>query len=394
MPTLSLPDLDLEGRRVLVRVDLDVPLTPARGVADAGGLGMSIPTIRQILDRGARAILASHLGRPAGRPHPEYSLEPVAACLADLLSQEVVLTDEPVGDGARKVVQDLRPGGVALLENLRFSPGEEANDERFARALASYADVYVNDALSVCHLAHASVATVPRHVGVRGMGLSLEQDLAALGRMLGDVERPFLVVLGGSRMSERIPALESLLGRVDGFCFGGALANTFLKARGAALGRSLLDDDRLAWARSFMTRAQARDVNVMLPRDLIAAAGVRSPSGRVVTAQRLPDDLLALDIGPDSVAAFADAISRARTVFWSGPMGAVEAEPFAAGTLAIARALGSTRGALTVAAGRDTAAAAERAGAVGRITHVSSAGPASLELLSGRTLPGLAALES
>jgi phosphoglycerate kinase len=394
MPTLSLPDLDLEGRRVLVRVDLDVPLTPAHGVADASALGRSVPTIKHILGRGARAILASHLGRPSGRHHPEYSLEPVAACLADLLGEDVMLTDEPVGDGARKVVQDLRPGGVALLENLRFSPGEEANDDRFARVLGSYADVYVNDALSVCHLHHASVVSVPRHVSLRGMGLLLERDLAALGRLLGEVERPFLVILGGSRTSERIPALESLLGRVDAFCFGGALANTFLKARGAALGRSLLDDERLAWARSFLARAQARDVAVMLPRDLVAAAGVRSPSGRVLGAQRLPEDLAALDIGPDSVTAFAEAIGRARTVFWYGPMGALEAEPFAAGTLGIARALASAPGTLTLTAGHDTAAAAERAGVVDRITHVSSAGPAALELLSGRKLPGLASLES
>jgi phosphoglycerate kinase len=394
MATLSLPQLDLEARRVLVRVDLDVPLTPARGVADAGLLSLNLPTIKQIVSRGARVVLAAHLGRPEGRPHPEFSLEPVGACLAELLGQEVLLTDEPVGDGARKVILDLRPGAVALLENLRFSPGEQANDERFARALASYADVYVNDALSVCHLNHASVATVPRHVSARGMGLQLEQDLAALGRLTGEVERPFWVVLGGSRLQERIPALESLLLRADGFCFGGAVANTFLRARGAALGRSLLDGERLAWARSFITRAQARDVAVLLPRDLVAGAGVRSPGGRVVAAQRLPDDLAALDIGPDTLAAFSEAMARARTVFWNGPMGVFESEPFAAGTIGTARMLAATRGALTVAAGRDTAVAIEAAGVSSRITHRVSAGPAALEFLSGRKLPGLAALET
>jgi phosphoglycerate kinase len=394
MPTLPLSQLDLEGRRVLVRVDLDVPLTPARGVADAGRLGQSLPTIRQVVGRGARAVLAAHLGDPRGRPHPELSLEPVGACLAELLGQEVLLTDEPVGDGARKVVQDLRPGGVALLENLRFSRGEEANDERFARALAGYADVYVNDALSVCHLNHASVAGVPRHVSTRGMGLALEQDVAALGRLMGVIERPFVVVVGGARVSERMTALESLLGRADAFCFGGAVANTFLKARGASLGRSLLDADRLAWARSFITRAQGLDVTLSLPRDLVAAAGVRSPGGRVVAAQRLPEDLVALDIGPDTAAAFAETISRARTVFWTGPMGAFEAEPFATGTLAVARALASSRADLTVAAGRETAVAVERAGVAGNITHVSSAGPAALDFLSGRKLPGLVALET
>jgi phosphoglycerate kinase len=394
MPALALSQLDLEGRRVLVRADLDVPLTPARGVADAAGLALCVPTVRQVLSRGAKVVLASHLGRPEGRPHPEYSLEPVGACLADLLGQEVLLTDEPVGDGARKVVLDLRPGGVALLENLRFSPGEEANDERFARALAGYADVYVNDALSVCHLAHASVAGVPRHIGAKGMGLALERDLEALSRLTGEVERPFWVVLGGARLHDRIPALEALLYRADGFCFGGAVANTFLKARGSALGRSLLDDDRQAWARAFLTKAQARDVAVLLPRDLVAAAGVRSPAGRVVAAQRLPEDLAALDIGPDTLATFGEALGRARTVFWNGPMGAFESEPFAAGTLGIARAIAGTRGALTVAAGRDTATAIERAGVTSRMSHCASAGPAALEILSGRKLPGLVALET
>ncbi len=394
MPTLPLSQLDLEGRRVLLRVDLDVPLTPARGVADAGRLGQSLPTIRHVVSRGARAVIASHLGEPGGRPHPELSLEPVGACLAELLGQEILLTDEPVGDGARKVVQDLRPGGVALLENLRFSPGEESNDERFARTMAAYADVYVNDALSVCHLNHASVAGVPRHVSARGMGLALEQDVAALGRLLGEIERPFVVVVGGARVSERMTALESLLQRADTFCFGGAVASTFLRARGASLGRSLLDGDRLAWARSFMTRAQSLDVTLSLPRDLVAAAGVRSPAGRVVSAQRLPEDLVALDIGPDTAAAFVETIQRARTVFWTGPMGAFESEPFAAGTLAVARALASGRAELAVAAGRDTASAIERAGVTARISHVSSAGPAALEFLSGRKLPGLAALET
>ncbi len=394
MPALSLSQLDLEGRRVLVRVDFDVPLTPARGVADAGGLSFNLPTIREVLSRGARVVLASHLGRPEGRPHPEYSLEPVGACLADLLGQEILLTDEPVGDGARKVILDLRPGAVALLENLRFSPGEEANDERFARALASYADVYVNDALSVCHQAHASVAGVPRHVSSRGMGLALEADLAAMSRLTGEVERPFWVVLGGARLTERIPALDSLLLRADGFCFGGAVANTFLKARGSTLGRSLLDDDRLAWARSFLARAQANDISVLLPRDLVAAAGVRSPAGRVVAAQRLPEDLAALDVGPDTLASFSEALGRARTIFWNGPLGAYESEPFAAGTLGIARAIAGGRAVLTVAAGRDTAAAVERAGVISRLTHCASAGPAALALLSGRKLPGLVALEA
>src|SRR5687767_14598970 len=215
MPARPLSELDLEGRRVLLRVDFDVPLTPARGVADGARLRESLPTMKHVLGQGARLVLASHLGQPRGRPHPEFSLEPVGAFIADLLGQEVVLTDEPVGDGARKVITDMRPGEVALLENLRFSPGEENNDERFARALASYGEVFVNDALAVCHRPHASVASVPRLCAQRGMGLWLEKEVRAIGRLLGEVPRPFVAVFGGGRVADKIPALESLLLRAD-----------------------------------------------------------------------------------------------------------------------------------------------------------------------------------
>jgi phosphoglycerate kinase len=394
MATRTLAELDLDGRRVLLRVDLDVPLTPARGVADATRLQECLPTLRHVLGRGARVVLASHLGRPGGRPHPELSLEPVGAYLADLLGQEVILADEPAGDGARKVVTDLRPGSVALLENLQFAPGEGHNDDRFARALASYADVYVNDALAVCHLPLASVATVPRLIAQRGMGLRLEKELTGLSRLLGEVERPFLAVIGGGRVAERAAALDSLLPRVDAFCFGGAIANTFLKARGAALGRSLVDEDRLAWARSFLVRAQSRDVAVYLPRDLTVAAGTRSPSGRVVAAGRVPEDLAALDIGPETAASYAERIVQARTVFWHGAMGVLETEPFSLGSMAVARAMGSTRGAMTVVSGKECASAVNRAQVEARIDHVSTAGLAALALIEGRKLPGIVALES
>jgi phosphoglycerate kinase len=394
MPGRTLPQLEIEGRRVLIRADFDVPLTPARGVVDSGALLQALATIKHVIAAGARAILLSHVGDPGGRPRAELSLEPVGACLAELLGQEVVLADEPLGDGARKVVADLRPGGVALLENLRFAPGEEANEERFARGLAAYGDVYVNDAFAVSHRSHASVAGTPRHVSQRGMGLSLEREVLAFDRLMGEVERPFVVVMGGDRLGERIPALEALIDRADAFFFGGTIANTFLRARGGALGRSLLEDDRAAWARSFLTKANARDIAVHLPRDLVAAAGTRSPLGRVVAAHRVPDDQAALDIGPETAAAFGEAIAQARTVFWAGPMGAIESEPFAAGTLAIARAIASTRGALAIAAGRETATAVRRSGVGERLTHVTTAGAAALEYLQGRRLPGLLALET
>jgi phosphoglycerate kinase len=318
----------------------------------------------------------------------------VGAYLAALLGQEVILAADPAGDGARQVISDPRPRGVAMLENLRFTPGEEANDERFARALSTYADVYVNDSLAVSHLPHASVASVPRLVAQRGMGLGLERDVRALGLLQDEVQRPFVAVVGGGRVAERVPALEALLSRVDAFYFGGAVANTFLKARGGTVGRSLVDEDRLAWARAFLTRAQARDVSVFLPRDLVVAAGTRSPAGRTVAAQRVPEDLAAMDIGPETSTAFTDGIVQARTVFWNGTMGVFEAEPFSLGTLAIARAIGGTRGALTIVAGADCAAAVARAQVGPRIDHITTAGVAALALIEGRKLPGLVALDT
>ncbi len=394
MPARALAQLEIEGRRVLIRTDFDVPLTPARGIADPAAILRAVPTIKEVLARGARVVLGAHLGEPGGRPRPELSLEPVGAALAELLGQEVLLADEPVGDGARKVISDLRPGGVALLENLRFAPGEEGNEERFARTLASYGDVFVNDAFSVCHRAHGSVAGVPRHIGQRGMGLELEREVIAFDRLLGEVERPFVVIMGGDRVAERMSALDVLLDRADAFFFGGVVANTFLRARGGSLGRSLFEDDRGAWARSFLTRATLRDVAVHLPRDLVVAAGTRSITGRVVGSHRVPDDQAALDIGPETAASFAEAIAQARTVFWNGPMGVFESEPFAGGTLAVARAIASTRGALAIAAGRETAIAVRRSGVSDRLAHITSAGAAALEYLQGRRLPGLTALDS
>jgi phosphoglycerate kinase len=394
MAIKSIADLDIQGRRLFIRVDFNVPLTPARGVADATRIKESLPTIKHAIEKGARVVLASHLGRPKGKPNPEYSLLPVAAYLAEALGKEVVLTDEPVGDGAKKVVADLRDGGVALLENLRFHPGEEANDESFARALASYADVYVNDAFGTAHRAHASTVGMLRMVSAKGMGFLMEREVKFLSRLLGDVERPFVAIIGGAKVSDKIGVLENLLDRVNALYIGGAMANTFLKAKGGQLGRSLLEEDKLALARSFLKKAEDRGVQVALPRDVVAAAGIRAESGKVVSAMNVPEDLAALDIGPESARAFAEGISRARTIFWNGPMGVFESEPFSAGTVAVARALAEARQALTVVGGGDSVAAVHRAGVADKITHISTGGGASLELLEGKKLPGLAALET
>jgi phosphoglycerate kinase len=392
MPIKPISDLDVGGRRVFVRVDFNVPLTPAGGVADDTRIRESLPTIKYALERNARLVLASHLGRPKGKPDPKYSLMPVAARLAELLGVDVALTDEPVGDGARKVVADLRDGGVALLENLRFSPAEEANDEAFSRGLAAYADVYVNDAFGTAHRAHASTVGMTKFVAAKGMGLLMEREVNFLSKLLGEVERPFIAIIGGAKVSDKIGVLENLLGRVNQLLIGGAMANTFLKAKGGRLGRSLVEEDKLALARSFLKKAELANVDVLLPRDAIAAAGIKSESGRVVPAMDVPEDLAALDIGPETARGFADAIARAKTIFWNGPMGVFESDPFAAGTLSVAKAIAGTH-ALSVVGGGDSVAAVHKAGVADRITHISTGGGASLELLEGKKLPGLAALE-
>jgi phosphoglycerate kinase len=322
------------------------------------------------------------------------SLLPVAAYLAEALDRDVVLTDEPAGDGAKKVVNDLRDGSVALLENLRFTAAEEANDENFSRVLASYADVYVNDAFGTAHRAHASTAGMVKYVSTKGMGFLMDREVKILSKLLGEVAQPFVAVIGGAKVSDKIGLLESLLGRVSVVCLGGAMANTFLAAKGMAMGRSLVETDKLAIARAFLAKADASDVKVVLPRDLVVAEDVRSESGRVVAANAVPENMAALDIGPESAAEMSSVLARARTVFWNGPMGVCEAPPFSAGTLAIAKAMALVIGGTTVVGGGDSVAAVHRADVAGNITHISTGGGASLEFIEGKRLPGLAALEA
>jgi phosphoglycerate kinase len=390
----TISELDIAGRRLFVRVDFNVPLTPEGKVSDDTRIRESLPTIKLAIDKGARVILASHLGRPKGKVDKKYTLEPVAARLAELLDADVALTDEPVGDGARKVVNDLRAGAVALLENLRFTPAEEANDETFSRELASYADVYVNDAFGTAHRAHASTAGITKFVAAKGMGLLMEREVKFLGKLLGDVERPFVAIIGGAKVSDKIGVLDNLLERVDQMLIGGAMANTFLKAKGGQLGRSLVEEDKLALARAFLKKAEASSVDVLLPRDVVAAAGIKSDAGRVVQAMMVPEDLAALDIGPETARGFADAIARAKTIFWNGPMGVFESEPFAGGTMAVAKAVAAAPDALSVVGGGDSVAAVHQSGLSDKITHISTGGGASLEFLEGKKLPGLAALEA
>jgi len=393
MAIKSVKELPVEGKRVFVRVDFNVPLTPARGVADDARIRAALPTIQHLIERGARLVLASHLGRPKGGPDPQYSLEPVGARLAELIGKDVVLTDEPVGDGARKVVADLRDGQVALLENLRFHPGEEQNDDGFARALAAYCDVYVNDAFGTAHRAHASTVGMIKHVAYKGAGFLMIKEVEFLSRLLGDVDKPYVAVIGGAKVSDKIAVLDSLANRVDKMLIGGAMANTFLKAQGKDVGKSRIEEDKLALARAFLKKADEKNVAIFLPRDVVVATSLDEPTGRIVSVDAIGPADMALDIGPETVRGFSDELSRARTIFWNGPMGVFEKKPFAAGTMGVARAVAANRRAVSVVGGGDSAAAVEEAGVVDQITHMSTGGGASLELIEGKTLPGIAALE-
>ncbi|KAB2898945.1 MAG: phosphoglycerate kinase [Kofleriaceae bacterium] len=386
--------LPVEGQRVFVRVDLNVPLTKdkERKVADDSRITAVLPTIEHLVKRGARIVLGSHLGRPDGQVKPELTLEPVAARLAELLGQEVVLADEPAGDGARKVVGDLREGQIGMLENLRFHPGEEENDDTFARQLASYCDIYVNDAFGTAHRAHASTAGMVRHVSQKGAGYVMAKEIDILSRLLGEVDRPYLAVVGGAKVSDKIEVLDALLDRVNAIAIGGAMANTFLTAQGKNLGKSKVEADKLAMARNFLRKASEKNVTVHLPTDVVVASGLDAEDSQIVAIDEHPGALMALDIGPATVEAYRAAIARARTVFWNGPMGVFEKPRFAAGTVAVARAMADNRLALTVVGGGDSAAAVVQAGVADRVTHVSTGGGASLEFIQGLELPGIAAL--
>jgi phosphoglycerate kinase len=388
MPKKTVRDVDVGGRRVLVRVDFNVPLESG-AVRDDTRIRAALPTIRHLVNAGARTILCSHLGRPKGEPDPAYSLAPVGARLGELLGRPVRMAPDCVGEAVERLVAGLGAGDVLLLENLRFHPEEEENEPRFARALASLADLYVDDAFGSAHRAHASTAGVARHVPAVA-GFLLEKELAFLGRALTDPGRPFIAILGGAKVSDKIAVIENLLGKVDALLVGGGMANTFLKAQGRAVGASLVEDDKIDVARRLLATGGDR---LVLPVDAIVAERVEAGAERrTVGTDAVPAGWRILDIGPRTVEDFSRRLKGARTVVWNGPVGVFEVEPFAAGTVAIARALAALGDATTIVGGGDSAAAVERAGVTPRITHVSTGGGAALEFLEGRELPGVAVL--
>jgi phosphoglycerate kinase len=388
-------ELKLSGKRTFIRVDFNVPLDDKRRVTDDTRIREALPTIQFARALGAKVILGSHLGRPKG-VDSKLSLEPAATRLSELLgsSSEVLLADDCVGDGVRKLVRDLKEGQVLLLENLRFHAQEEANDEEFARELASLADVYVNDAFGTAHRAHASTAGMVPFVKEKAAGFLIRKELEFLGKLLKGPEKPYVAILGGAKVSDKIKVIENLLPRVDTLLIGGAMAYTFLKAEGVEVGKSRVEGDKLELASKTLEAAKRLGKNLVLPVDHVVAAEPTASTPRSETPERsIPQGMMGLDIGPKSRKLFREHIRAAKTVLWNGPMGFFEVEPFAQGTRAVAEAMAENRGATTVVGGGDSAAAVQQMGLGAKMTHVSTGGGASLEFLEGRELPGVKALE-
>lgn len=395
MNKLTIDKVELKSKRVLVRVDFNVPLDENLNITDDTRIVESLPTIKKIIAEGGKAILMSHLGRPKGGPNPKYSLKPTAKRLSELLGKEVNLAPDCIGDEVKAMVNQMKDGDVLILENVRFHPEEEKNDPEFAKQLAELGDVYINDAFGSAHRAHASTEGVTKFIKVSAAGYLMQKELEYLGAAVSNPKRPYVAILGGAKISGKIDVINNLLDKVDTMIIGGGMAFTFFKAQGKEIGKSLLEEEKIQLAKEVLEKVKSTGVKFLLPVDVVVAAEFNNDSpALVVGVDAIPSDKMGLDIGPETIKLFRDEILKAKTVVWNGPMGVFEFDNFAKGTFAIAEALAeaTSNGVVTVVGGGDSAAAIAKAGLKDKVSHVSTGGGASLEFLEGKILPGVAAL--
>ncbi|SES93841.1 phosphoglycerate kinase [Anaerobranca gottschalkii] len=391
MNKMTVRDIDPRGKRVFVRVDFNVPMADGE-ITDDTRIRAALPTINYLIEKGAKVILASHLGRPKGEFNPKYSLKKVGEKLSGYLNKEVKVTETVVGDDVKEAIAAMEDGDVILLENVRFMPGEEKNNLELAKQMADLADIFVNDAFGAAHRAHSSTAGIAEYLPAVA-GFLMEKEIEMLGNAVDNPQRPFVAIIGGAKVSDKIGVIENLLKKVDTLIIGGGMANTFLKAQGYELGKSLVEEDKIELAKELLAEAKAKNVELLLPTDLVVADKFDPQAqSQVVAIDQIPADWMALDIGPKTVELFADRIAKAKTIVWNGPMGVFEMDAFAKGTEGVAKALAESNG-ITIVGGGDSAAAVEKVGLADKMSHISTGGGASLEYLEGKVLPGVDCLK-